>query len=98
MFYPNGYLLLRNVYRAVFERIGAGAIGATSIFPRDFRVNRSAFLLLVRQLVTASKGILGLVGPEAKGLHGEESIWPRFPNLNLFLSDAYCTTLVRKAA
>jgi hypothetical protein len=98
MVYPNGYLLLRDIYRAVFKRIGTGAIGATSIFPSDFRVSRSAFLLLVRQLVAASEGILGLVGPEAKSLHGEEGVRPRFPNIDLFLSDAYCATPVWKAA
>jgi hypothetical protein len=40
MLYPNGYLLLPDIYRAVFERIGARTIGATKIFPGDFHVSR----------------------------------------------------------
>src|SRR5262245_50599623 len=36
MLYPNGYLLLPDIYRAVFERIGARTIRATKIFPGDF--------------------------------------------------------------
>jgi hypothetical protein len=31
-----------DIYRAVFERIGARAIGATKIFPGDFHVSHPA--------------------------------------------------------
>ena len=57
MLYPNGYLLLPNIYRPVFERIGAGTIGATKILPGDFHVSRPALPSLVWQLVSASEGI-----------------------------------------
>ena len=40
--YPNGYLLRPDIYRPVSERIGAGAIGATKIFPGDFHLTRPA--------------------------------------------------------
>lgn len=43
MLYPNGYLLLPDIYRAIFERIGARTIGATKIFPGDFHVSRPAY-------------------------------------------------------
>jgi hypothetical protein len=57
MLYPNGYLWLPDIYRAVFERIGARTIGAAKIFPGDFHVSRPALPSLVRQLVSASEGI-----------------------------------------
>src|SRR4029450_1194407 len=40
MVYPNGFLFLPDIYRAVFERIGARTIGATKIFPGDFHGSR----------------------------------------------------------
>jgi hypothetical protein len=49
--------LLPDIYRAVFERIAAGTIGATKILPGDFHVSRPALPSLVRQLVSASEGI-----------------------------------------
>ena len=95
--YPNGYLLLRDIYRAVFERISTGAIGATNIFPGDFHVSRPALPLLVRQLA-ASEGILGLVGPRSKTPHREESVGPHPPNIDLFLPDGYRAAPEWKAA
>jgi hypothetical protein len=35
MLYPDGYLLLPDIDRAVLECIGARTIGATEIFPGD---------------------------------------------------------------
>jgi hypothetical protein len=40
--HPNGDLLRPDIYRAVFERISARAIGATKIFPGDFHVSHPA--------------------------------------------------------
>src|SRR5262245_7816405 len=87
--YPNGYLLLRNLYRTVFERICTGAIGATNILPGDLHMSRPALRLLVWQLVATSEGILGLVGPKAKTPHCEKGIGPHPPNIDLFLLDGY---------
>jgi hypothetical protein len=89
LLYPNGHLLRPDIYRAVFERIGARAIGATKIFPGDFHVSRPALPFLVRQLVTASEGIFRLVGPKTKTPHREESVGPHPPNIDLFLPDGY---------
>jgi hypothetical protein len=96
--YPNGYLLLRDIYRTVSECIGTRAIRGTNIFPGDFHVSRSAVSLLVRQLVAISEHILGLVGPKAKSPHREEGVGPHSPNIDLFLLDGYRAAPEWKAA
>jgi hypothetical protein len=96
--YPNRYLLLRDIYHSVFERIGARTIGATNIFPGDFHVSRPALPLLVRQLVATSEGLLRLVCPKAKTPHREESVGWHPPNVDLFLPNGYGAAPVGKAA